>query len=67
MTAVRVVAVTGNPASPSRTRALAQHIVEEIGRHLTIEPHFIEIYEEIWKDLKDEVLVSYERQKLGAA
>ncbi|HEX7265127.1 MAG TPA: ABC transporter ATP-binding protein [Candidatus Dormibacteraeota bacterium] len=30
-------------------------------------PHFIEIYEEIWKDLKDEVLVSYERQKRGAA
>ena len=31
------------------------------------QPRFIEIYEEIWKDLKDEVLVSYERQKRGAA
>ncbi|TMC51343.1 MAG: ABC transporter ATP-binding protein [Chloroflexi bacterium] len=30
-------------------------------------PRFVEIYEEIWKDLKDEVLVSYERQKRGAA
>lgn len=34
---------------------------------IRFQPHFIEIYEEIWKDLKDEVLVSYERQKLGAA
>ena len=30
-------------------------------------PQFTEIYEEIWKDLRDEVLVSYERQKRGAA
>ena len=35
---------------------------------IRFQPHFIEIYEEIWKDLKDEVLVSYERQKhIGAA
>ena len=34
---------------------------------IRFQPHFIEIYEEIWKDLKDEVLVSYERQKRGAA
>jgi len=35
---------------------------------IRFEPRFIEIYEEIWKDLKDEVFVSYERQKhTGAA
>ena len=34
---------------------------------IRFQPHFIEIYEEIWKFLKDEVLVSYERQKRGAA
>ncbi|HXJ49490.1 MAG TPA: ABC transporter ATP-binding protein [Candidatus Acidoferrum sp.] len=34
---------------------------------IRFQPHFIEIYEEIWKDLKDEVLVSYERQKRGVA
>lgn len=35
---------------------------------IRFQPRFIEIYEEIWKDLKDEVLVSYERQKhTGAA
>jgi sulfonate transport system ATP-binding protein len=34
---------------------------------IRFQPHFVEIYEEIWKDLRDEVLVSYERQKRGAA
>ena len=34
---------------------------------IRFQPHFTEIYEEIWKDLKDEVLVSYERQKRGVA
>ena len=34
---------------------------------IRFEARFVEIYEEIWKDLKDEVLVSYERQKRGAA
>jgi len=34
---------------------------------IRFQPHFIEIYEEIWKDLKDEVLVSYERQKNSGA
>jgi NitT/TauT family transport system ATP-binding protein len=34
---------------------------------IRFDPRFVEIYEEMWKDLKDEVLVSYERQKRGAA
>ena len=34
---------------------------------IRFQPRFIEIYEEIWKDLKDEVLVSYERQKHSGA
>lgn len=34
---------------------------------IRLQPHFLEIYEEIWQDLRDEVLVSYERQKRGAA
>ncbi|MEP6753718.1 MAG: ABC transporter ATP-binding protein [Candidatus Dormiibacterota bacterium] len=34
---------------------------------IRFQPRFTEIYEEIWKDLRDEVLVSYERQKRGAA
>ena len=34
---------------------------------IRFEPRFSEIYQEIWSDLRDEVLVSYERQKRGAA
>ena len=34
---------------------------------IRFQPRFAEIYEEIWKDLKDEVLVSYERQKRSGA
>ena len=35
---------------------------------IRFQPRFTEIYEEIWNDLRDEVLVSYERQKrTGAA
>ena len=34
---------------------------------IRFQPGFVEIYEEIWNDLRDEVLVSYERQKRGAA
>ncbi len=34
---------------------------------IRFQPRFTEIYEEIWNDLRDEVLVSYERQKRGAA
>ncbi len=34
---------------------------------IRFQPRFAEIYEEMWKDLKDEVLVSYERQKRSGA
>ena len=34
---------------------------------IRFQPKFSQIYEEIWNDLRDEVLVSYERQKRGAA
>jgi NitT/TauT family transport system ATP-binding protein len=34
---------------------------------IRFQPRFAEIYEEIWKDLRDEVLVSYERQKRSGA
>jgi NitT/TauT family transport system ATP-binding protein len=34
---------------------------------IRFQPRFTEIYEEIWNDLRDEVLVSYERQKSKGA
>jgi NitT/TauT family transport system ATP-binding protein len=33
---------------------------------IRFEPRFTQIYEEIWSDLRDEVLVSYERAKQKA-
>ena len=38
-------------------------------RHVSeirFEPRFVELYREIWEDLRDEVLVSYERAKANA-
>jgi len=34
---------------------------------IRFQPRFAEIYEEIWSDLRDEVLLSYERQKRSGA
>ncbi len=34
---------------------------------IRMQPQFSQIYSEIWNDLRDEVLVSYERQKLSGA
>jgi NitT/TauT family transport system ATP-binding protein len=34
---------------------------------IRMQPQFSAIYSEIWNDLKDEVLVSYERQKRSGA
>ncbi len=34
---------------------------------IRFEPRFVEIYQEIWNDLRDEVAVSYERQKRSGA
>jgi sulfonate transport system ATP-binding protein len=62
----RVFVITAGPGTVKSTYKVdlpRPRNVAEIRFH----PRFIEIYEEIWKDLKDEVLVSYERQKRGAA
>jgi NitT/TauT family transport system ATP-binding protein len=33
---------------------------------IRFQPRFVQLYEEIWNDLRDEVLVSYERSKVAA-
>ncbi len=43
MSVAKVVAVTGNPGSPSRTRALVQDIVDAVGRLTPVDAHFIEL------------------------
>ncbi|MCW5624262.1 MAG: FMN reductase [Burkholderiales bacterium] len=43
MSSIRVVVVTGNPALPSRTRVLAQAIVDAIGKRVSIDTYFVEL------------------------
>jgi NitT/TauT family transport system ATP-binding protein len=58
----RVVVITAGPGTVKgeyqvdlpRPRNLAE---------VRFQPRFVQLYEEIWKDLRDEVLVSYERTK----
>jgi NitT/TauT family transport system ATP-binding protein len=63
----RVVVMTAGPGTLKgeyrvdlpRPRSVAE---------IRFEPRFVQLYEEIWADLRNEVLVSYERQKhIGAA
>lgn len=62
----RVVVITAGPGTVKgeyrvdipRPRSIAE---------VRFEPRFVELYEEIWKDLRDEVLVSYERTKHSVA
>ena len=62
----RVFVITAGPGTVKSTYKVDLPRPRNVAE-IRFEPRFIEIYEEIWKDLKDEVLVSYERQKRGAA
>jgi NitT/TauT family transport system ATP-binding protein len=62
----RVVVLTAGPGTVKGTYqvdiARPRNIAE-----VRFQPRFIELYAEIWKDLRDEVLVSYERTKRSVA
>src|SRR6266700_2740762 len=62
----RVFVMTAGPGTVKSTYKVDLPRPRNVAE-IRFDPRFIEIYEEIWKDLKDEVLVSYERQKRGAA
>ena len=62
----RVFVLTAGPGTVKSTYKVDLPRPRNVAE-IRFNPRFIEIYEEIWKDLKDEVLVSYERQKRGAA
>lgn len=62
----RVFVITAGPGTVKSTYKVDLPRPRNVAE-IRFNPRFIEIYEEIWKDLKDEVLVSYERQKRGAA
>jgi sulfonate transport system ATP-binding protein len=62
----RVFVITAGPGTVKNNYAVDLPRPRNVAE-IRFQPRFIEIYEEIWKDLRDEVLVSYERQKRGAA
>jgi NitT/TauT family transport system ATP-binding protein len=62
----RVFVMTASPGTIKSTYRVDLPRPRNVAE-IRFEPRFAEIYEEIWKDLRDEVLVSYERQKRGAA
>ena len=62
----RVVVITAGPGTVKgeyRVDLERPRNIAEVRFH----PRFVEIYAEIWKDLRDEVLVSYERTKRSLA
>jgi NitT/TauT family transport system ATP-binding protein len=58
----RVVVITAGPGTIKGTYRVDLPRPRNIAE-VRFQPRFIEIYEEVWKDLRDEVLVSYERSK----
>src|SRR5437763_1523190 len=62
----RVFVITAGPGTVKSTYRVDLPRPRNVAE-IRFQPRFVEIYEEIWKDLRDEVLVSYERQKRGAA
>ena len=62
----RVVVITAGPGTVKGTYHVDLPRPRNIAE-IRFQPRFIELYEEIWKDLRDEVLVSYERSKRSVA
>jgi NitT/TauT family transport system ATP-binding protein len=61
----RVVVITAGPGTVKGTYAVDLPRPRNIAE-IRFEPRFVQLYEEIWGDLRDEVLVSYERTKRAA-
>ena len=62
----RVVVITAGPGTIKGTYRVDVPRPRNIAE-IRFQPRFIELYEEIWNDLRDEVLVSYERSKHSIA
>ncbi|MEP7004054.1 MAG: ABC transporter ATP-binding protein [Chloroflexota bacterium] len=62
----RVVVITAGPGTVKGTYTVDLARPRNIAE-IRFQPRFIELYEEIWNDLRDEVLVSYERSKHSVA
>src|SRR3979411_377515 len=62
----RVFVITAAPGTVKSTYEVDLPRPRNVAE-IRCQPRFNEIYEEIWSDLRDEVLVSYERQKHSGA
>ena len=62
----RVFVITAGPGTVKSTYQVDLPRPRNVAE-IRFQPRFAEIYQEIWKDLRDEVLVSYERQKRSGA
>jgi NitT/TauT family transport system ATP-binding protein len=62
----RVFVITAAPGTVKSTYKVDLPRPRNVAE-IRFQPRFNEIYEEIWSDLRDEVLVSYERQKHSGA
>jgi NitT/TauT family transport system ATP-binding protein len=62
----RVFVITAGPGTVKSTYKVDLPRPRNVAE-IRFEPRFGEIYQEIWNDLRDEVLVSYERQKRSGA
>jgi NitT/TauT family transport system ATP-binding protein len=61
----RVLVLTAGPGTLKGTYKIdlpRPRTVSEV----RFDPRFMELYQEIWQDLREEVLVSYERTKRGS-
>jgi NitT/TauT family transport system ATP-binding protein len=61
----RVVVITAGPGTVKGTYEVDLPRPRNIAE-IRFQPRFVQLYEEIWNDLRDEVLVSYERSKVAA-
>ena len=62
----RVVVITAGPGTVKGEYVVDLPRPRNIAE-VRFEPRFVELYEEIWGDLRDEVLISYERTKRSVA
>ena len=62
----RVVVITAGPGTVKSTYRVDLPRPRNVAE-IRFQPRFVELYQEIWEDLRDEVLVSYERTKRAVA
>jgi len=60
----KVVVLTAGPGTIKGTYPVDLSRPRNVSE-IRFDPRFVRIYEEIWNDLREEVLVSYERSKLA--